>query len=73
MRAKPRPLEAVLHDIDRRQEDLHRTNEALSAAEKAGDAVASCRCRCNRGYVQRTLRLLAREAERARAMDLASI
>lgn len=71
MRAKPRPLKSILHDIARCKENLHRTNnEALSAAEMAGDSAAVCRCRCNRGYVQKTLRLLAHEAERARAMDL---
>jgi len=47
-----------------------REDESAAEAEMAGDSAAVCRCRCNRAYVQRTLRLLAHEAERARAMDL---
>lgn len=58
-----RTFKEVMDKIHAKQDELHFAIEQKEAAEAHGDKQASCKARCNIGYIQRSLRVLAREAE----------
>lgn len=60
-----RTIERIRQDIARRQNELHTTSVALDSARVSKDRKGITKHSCQLGFIQRALRCLAAEAERA--------